>query len=566
MENSNRTIKYGIDEKEIFYLVDGQQRLTTSILLLKAFFLRIVSLNNKKVKLVDLKQLEKNYLHNSSRFKFLPHEVDQNLFKKIILLKSNNDINSKIPEKDIDTPSSKKILEVYLYFVKELKLLKDKDIVDNFMKFRNKFKFMKYEVDNEQDAIRIFNTTNDRGLSLNYLDKTKSWSIYYADRNILSKNINKENLIENINLNFSTIIKTSSNISKNSYLYDDNRELKDEFSDDSIQKYHYVFYDKVMGTSEDQLYHFKYYNTLLKYFKTKRNYELETYLEKYFSSLQYAFTSFENFLNNEKYKEEFIKIINFSKLYYVYPIICSVFDKLENIKDKKIFLKAIEFLMFRVYAIGNRSPRTDVYSFANDFYNKKIDFSELITKLKEFIKINQKMSLFKHNLEKISMGYPCKYLLLEYENSLRNGNGEKVNIRFEDYLEYEIEHIIAQDFGKDSEKFKKCESNFKDFEEAFDYITRIGNLTLAPKGWNASWGNSNYKQKAFLIDVGKDKKSEVSKKYKYASYESSSLWVQRDLTIKYAKKPNMFLKENIDNRTEDIIDFSKKKWDVNNIK
>jgi len=166
---------------------------------------------------------------------------------------------------------------------------------------------------------------------------------------------------------------------------------------------------------------------------------------------------------------------------------------------------------------------------------------------------------FKKNLKSLSSREGLKYMFICYENKIREENGE-AKINFEDYISYEIEHIIAQCYSNDSDKLKFADTDLINLDEAYQYIYNIGNITLAPKGWNNSWSDATYKQKAFLIDVNKKKISEVSKSFIYASYETSSLWIQKELITKYSPKPNRFLKENIDDRCKDIIDFACKNW------
>lgn len=563
-ESTNTKEKYGIDEKEKYHIVDGQQRLTTSILLLKAFF-RI--LLKSDFVLVDKKSYEllfNDYLYNGREFRFNPHSIDSDVFKKLILLKDEEELETAVTAVDLNTLSGKRLFNVFAYFEQSVNDLNNHELLKNFNKFRNCFMFLKYGVNNEQDAVRIFNTTNDRGINLSYLDKTKSWAIYYCDRNITNHE-EIHSIIENINLQYSTIIKTSNKISNNTFLYDTEGDLKDEFNDDGIQRYHYVYFDKDKGAAENQLYHSRYYNTLLENFKKYRDSDLRKYIYRYFSSLKDAFTSFEMFLNEVDFREEFVKIIYFNKLSYVYPLICALYSKILNNNDKKRFLNIVEILLFRVYAIGGRGSRIELYNIANDYFNENLKFEDLLNRIKKFIEDNQNENQFLINLLNPNPShYSTRYFFIEYENYLRDIRGE-IPISFLEYIDtHEIEHIIASDFTKSNDKLSKSDTDLESLTEADQFINQIGNMTLAPKGWNASWGCSTYKQKAFLIDVENEIRSEVCKKYPYASYETSSLWVQKDLTIKYAPRYQQFTKTIINKRYEDIKEFAIKRWSTNN--
>ena len=67
-------------------------------------------------------------------------------------------------------------------------------------------------------------------------------------------------------------------------------------------------------------------------------------------------------------------------------------------------------------------------------------------------------------------------------------------------------------------------------------MDRLGNLTIAPKGWNKNMGNKMFKEKL-------------------EKYKGSSLRIQREL----ASYDNWGF-DKIDKREEEIVNFALKRW------
>ena len=95
---------------------------------------------------------------------------------------------------------------------------------------------------------------------------------------------------------------------------------------------------------------------------------------------------------------------------------------------------------------------------------------------------------------------------------------------------YEIEHIWPQD----TSMLQLTEEEQKQHEE---YVNKLGNLTLAAKGWNKSMGNKPF-------DIKREK------------YKNSLFRVQKELA-----HYNMWGKKQIEKREMDIIKFALKRWE-----
>lgn len=159
------TMKTGINKLEI---VDGQQRMTTLILILDTIKDIYVDLGNQReadriedlVTCVDLDGKRIN--------KIILGDLDRSDFKKIIDLTS------------LDAVKNKKLLEAY----QVIKELLDEMGEEEFTSFKEKIvhhtKIVQLDVSEARDAFKLFEIINNRGLSLSPTDIIKNFLLGHA--------------------------------------------------------------------------------------------------------------------------------------------------------------------------------------------------------------------------------------------------------------------------------------------------------------------------------------------------------------------------------------------------
>ena len=182
-----------------YYIIDGQQRLTTIIILLYAI-LRTFKDNEginfgQKSEWID-RFLYRSYnsLYKSFVFGYEKDNPSDEFFKTKILEQESSSAD-KYPE----TLYTANLMFAKNFFIKKLENLskEDKEII--FDKVVNRLKFNYYEIDDTLDVYVTFETMNNRGKDLSHLELLKNRLIYLSTllsvddetKNRLRKDINE---------------------------------------------------------------------------------------------------------------------------------------------------------------------------------------------------------------------------------------------------------------------------------------------------------------------------------------------------------------------------------------
>lgn len=165
----------GDDTKQDYLIVDGQQRLTTLTILLRAITERLKELGDD----ASARALHSNYIEgtdvNGKKYFKLINETPKPFFQ--------NEIQAFDTEKlqTTDSDEEKLLISSYNGFIKKLKALQ-LDGLDDEASVRavrdqvlNYLKFILVTAKHEDDAYTIFETLNARGLSLTAVDLIKNW-------------------------------------------------------------------------------------------------------------------------------------------------------------------------------------------------------------------------------------------------------------------------------------------------------------------------------------------------------------------------------------------------------
>jgi uncharacterized protein with ParB-like and HNH nuclease domain len=199
-----------------YWVIDGQQRLTTVVIFFSCLIKELEKRKKSGGNLVDtdgepveIWRIYENYIKMGKEYKFSTVKYDNPFFENVVFENKNNSI--------IDSASTRRILRAKKVFDELFEnagtddILIWKSVIDNAV-------ITTFEVTDKVQSTQIFAFQNDRGKDLTTLEKLKAFLMHkiYA----ISEDVEPENLIKNIETEFSDIYRQSERIS-----FDEDRVL-----------------------------------------------------------------------------------------------------------------------------------------------------------------------------------------------------------------------------------------------------------------------------------------------------------------------------------------------------
>jgi len=456
------------------YIIDGQQRLTTITLIL--IYLKNI-LKNEKQK-TKISQLIYSDVYGKESFSI---DVEER----------NSCMSALFDNTDYDMVNSYESIQNIIGRYNEIEAFFPEDFNEEEMIFFSDWLienvyFVEITAYTDDDAYTIFETMNDRGLSLNPLDMLKGFlltSIKNSDKRNKAVEIWKfhseklRNLGKDEN---SEAFKTWFRSQHAQTIRERKKGANPKDFDKIGTEFHRWFRDNTalikLNKSED------FFNFI--------NRDMQFYLRE--------------FINIKKAAQSLIKglepIFYNAKMAFTlqYPLLLAPICKIDNEEDiqKKLYIISsyIDILIARrIWNFNSITYSTMQYSMFNiikEIRNKtveelaKILFNKLINDPINF-ESNVRFYLHKQNR------YFIRHLLARITDFIEISSGQPS--KFTDYIaegknRYEIEHIWADHFERHTDEFASA----ADFAE---YRNRIGGLLLLPKSFNSSYGDLSFFKK-----------------------------------------------------------------------
>ncbi len=450
------------ENEKIVEVIDGQQRLTTLMLV---FYAIRTLYNNEKFNVEKGINTRRTNVENLLEFldddgeiigvKLKLGEANKEFFKNYIVDSWNkSDQEKDLIKKDFKNRNNLKvnmpIINAYGHICKvienKMKNLSASQAFSYIKEYHNtildKFEVVEIEVENDVDAFLIFETLNDRGLELSAVDLIK---------NKLFKNCSGNIDFEKLKAKWIKILGT----------IDDAKEVKKFIRHYWISNYKYVSTQSLYKDVRDYVEN--------NYTKSKNVIEDLYRLSGYYDAIRNPSVKL---LNNKKLIEvlEDMKDLNFD---LNYPIILSAFKKYSDNEEfiYKISKITLNFLI-RYICVLKRKPSAIEKIFGE--IARSLDINTIGDILKEYAKDSE----FKNaitNLDVKIKPFSTYYLLTEYEKVLHRNEkwispGRK-NVT--------IEHILPQTIKDNDEYGKKWMESFGNSKDVCDlYMNRLANLTL----------------------------------------------------------------------------------------
>jgi hypothetical protein len=440
------------------FIIDGQQRLTTTILFLSALA------KIKVLKGESVEQIRETYL--TDVFKTI--DDDQVIFKKV----TQKHLVSAID--DTETISQKRIIEAFNFFEIELSKL-DNENLDLIQKTLENAVISTFYITNKVEATQVFEYQNNRGKELSRFEVIKAYLMHQIY--IQSTDNNQAN---------NDIAEIQSIISK-TYRYIE--AVEGYFTENELLDNYCNLFFNIGGNIES----------------------IKEKLSKVENKSQWIKLFFENFVELAHSAKSIVsnkKQSDITNLFFVGNeanwklVLLTLFYKGEVSGDKfKQILKLLEVLCFKL-KLGDY--RTDYLpNFAKKYFNPKdiYNIDNLYQDIKNVTETGFKWywndgerfrNIIPNYFDNEKWHYnrnTIKFVLWQYENSLRVKNRSGALLDKELYNSYTIEHITPQN-PADREYTEEFRKNF---------LQLAGNLALLTQSQNSKFGNKSFEKKSELF-------------------------------------------------------------------
>ena len=525
-----------------FYIIDGQQRLTTIVLLIYSIY---NMLNNNE------NHDELNNIYNFISKKFSTVSYDNDFFKGII--KGEIKLNRK--SKSFDTISQKRIYNACKIFNNAFKK-QDKNYLIKIFDVIMQASCTEHIINKQEEAVQMFIYENNRGKRPTNLDILKSLFMHtiYLNSGNVEKDIKKiTHKFEEI---FTNIAKIEDILSEDNFL---EVTIKTFFNDlkyrgiDDISKY-------LEENNNDNI-----PNRIMSLGYDENAQEYKYNIDNKIDFINYFV---EELVNNGKYLSDFKKddgkffyvhsIISLGISVDIYPFIVFLYKENVDKETKKNFIEILENLLIRNRVITTRKRLSvkldEIYqSLLANGYNFIKDIIRNINKQfknKDFTWSNNEFIKFLDN----EMSHPtAKFLLWKYENYLLKKN----NMRYDDkkMKKITLEHILPIEEPNINPHFYGYYDVRNRFINVYKYKTNVlymlqrclGNYLLLREDKNKGASNSDFKTKL---------------EYYNNQDDNIKLEQQKEIIDNYFNKKTKELKSNwdkksIEKRTNKIIEAIK---------
>lgn len=507
------------DHSNVFQLIDGQQRMTTIYLILCAARDYLIQINSTPTRVLceqisyvysDPKTGEDIERHRLT----LQYEDSDGVLEKLVCRSTLVD-NIKV-----NTQSVANILNAYkvifVYF-KEFFLDNPNEIKKFLFAFTSRIKLIRILTPSIANALKVFETINDRGVGLNAMDLLKN--LLFMKTESKRYNILKDK--------WKTLVDTLSSC--------DEKPLR-------FLRYYIIAnfdVDVYKGIREDEIYEWFFSNSNLA--------GIDKDPLGFLDSLIRAAKAHANFINTKDVngnENRYLKNISLlgGALRQHHVLLLAGIELPDDLFSTLV--SSIENLLF-CYIITREPTKTFERSFARWSHelrsiDKKEDLDEFLERhfFQDMLALSDRFDFSMKELnQSIIQQYRIRYILAKITQYIEEQAwGNPVYSRLDMYItpSVEIEHILPQNPSDDIRK------SFDRSDEYDSYVLRLGNLTLLEKTINCSISNGGFNDK-------------------FPGYKNSAFLLTRSIV----EKPNVGVNTRLNKAVENLDTYSK--WDSQSI-
>ncbi|MDE3258373.1 MAG: DUF262 domain-containing protein [Gemmatimonadota bacterium] len=547
---------HSIQDFDHYEIVDGQQRLTSLIILLSC-----IAHTNGRIDFATKEDLRRCFIEEgsdlgSTRRKFQLSDEQDSLFWQMV-----NEPDSLVT---IKNKGHQNIVEAFGQFKNWIQEPKNETSIYEVYKYvTNCLGFILYAPEDTKEIGIMFEVINNRGKPLSELEKVKNYLMYFSEKNEIrdlktAVNDKWPRILEHLNS-----CNHTSNDAENGFL----RNCWIVFWDTNKSKSQHVYDNlKAQFPTTDET-------------NWKPLYRFVAFLEESARSYRMLYTR-ENVTNIEEL-ECLRRLGNQPVLASVLPLILAIFSRETDEQTRVALLKLVEKLNFRFYGTGiasrSDSGQGELFRLAHDYYadrmedGRSFDAFSLESMLREFVNRNANdIKLVKNlTLDKDESGnyYSwswLKYFLASYEGTLKKN--KQRDEKLEELLArqdaqnpndfYQIEHIWAV---KDYEKFDDSEN--PDINKR-----RLGNFILLRALPNKRISNNppEVKVESYLTNYSDVPETLMIRELK-GLFDKAQEEIERNRTNKTWKYWYEVYSRFLDLHEEKYVNFALERWQVDGI-
>ena len=461
--------------KDVMYLIDGQQRLTTVVIFfscLKHELEKRRDLNDSKVCKLLANQYLRDAIDECARFETV--EYDKPFFEKEIIDREEPFTGAD----SINSNSKRRIRQCREYFDKVFEQESTETLL-RWMQLVEEAKVTEFHVTGKAEAAQIFAFQNDRGKALTQLEVLKSFFMLQIFLRVQTSGKQKS-YIDSLNYAFRNIYESIVNT---------------DIKEDDILRYFWMAYD-------DRGYYTK--NVVSEVENTFKARPVED-IVKFVDLLARAFVYVVEV--DKDYKTlDIANIKRIRRMAQCYPlmircrIICNASDEKYNRT-----IKLIENVIFRAAIRGGRA---EIESRLNGFRGAMHDNDSIMKAIDDFVQRRKwdywNESELKNALSSGGMYFNknmCRYVLWRYEQSLCPKDYPATRISWDNIMtDQSLEHIAPQT-PTNGEPLAAGYGIYTDIEhpeegiETGGWLNCLGNMMLLTQSQNSAAGNRPLKDK-----------------------------------------------------------------------
>lgn len=538
-------------------VVDGQQRLTTIMLLLNELS-RALAAYPDCAPLAE--GIRKNYVQTQSRDNWPIYKLslnkDTHAFYRDSILPETPSIDQPPVRAAARLRDAKKQIADYLQRENgESESEHRESLTEWHAKLTQQLHFNLYEVEKEAEVGVIFEVMNDRGKPLTELEKVKNYLLYAAS-SLNVEEFAQDGLANAVNDAWAKILSNLMTAG-----------LGSSGHEDQLLQMHWIMQCEPQARNWDGVKsvkrafglrrsHLELLNGLHEYVKGLRDSSV-AYCDALRPNRSEAFGEFEERHRSDLRRWNSKLVRTGSVIRPFLPLLMAVRERWPS--DQEKYLEALKFcekFSFRAYRVGRANSNfreAAMFRLAHNVAARRLDFGEAVREMKRAYGegwVRRAFDAFTNAAgPSADYGYSwggLKYFLYEYEEHLAP-RGTEPKVGWQEVagagLKDTIEHVLPQDIGNQPYWQERFTAEHKEYKDD------IGNLALTK--WNSHYSNFAFPIKKREFNA-KTEKGELA-----PCYANSPFYQEREIA-----EQNDWTKESINDRRAKMLAWAKERWSV----